>query len=64
MQLVDAAGGAEIGEVVEFYELPQGLLLEFRTATGLASVPFVEEFIETVDREQRRITVRLPEGLL
>lgn len=64
MQLVDAAGGAEIGEVVEFYELPQGLLLEFRTATGLASVPFVEEFIETVDREKRRITVRLPEGLL
>jgi ribosomal 30S subunit maturation factor RimM len=27
-------------------------------------VPFVEEFVDTVDREGRRITVRLPEGLL
>ncbi len=65
MTLVDAGTGTPVGEVVEFYELPQGLLLEFRTGAGkVASVPFVEEFIDTVDREARRIAVRLPDGLL
>lgn len=64
MQLLDADTDAPLGEVVEFYELPQGLLLEFKTAQGLASVPFVEEFVEDVDRDARIIRVRLPEGLL
>ncbi len=64
MQLVDADSGAALGEVVEFYELPQGLLLEFRAGAGLASVPFVEEFVVDVDREARVIRVRLPDGLL
>ena len=64
MTLVDAGTGAEVGEVTEIFELPQGLLLEFRGAQGTHSVPFVEEFIDEVDREGRRIRVRLPDGLL
>lgn len=64
MQLVDAGTGAAIGEVVEFYELPQGLLLEFRTPQRLASLPFLDEFVDEVDREARTIRVRLPDGLL
>jgi 16S rRNA processing protein RimM len=64
MTLVDADTGLTLGEVVEFYELPQGLLLEFKGETGLVSVPFVEEFVEDVDRVGRRIRVRLPSGLL
>ncbi len=64
MQLVDAESGAPIGEVIEFYELPQGLLLEFRGPKGVASLPFVDEFVDDVDREARRIRVRLPDGLL
>ncbi len=64
MQLVDAESGAPIGEVIEFYELPQGLLLEFRGPRGTASLPFVDEFVDDVDREARVIRVRLPDGLL
>jgi 16S rRNA processing protein RimM len=64
MVLVDHATRHEIGTVVEFYELPQGLLLEFSTPTGLASLPFVDEFVKLVDREGRRIEVVLPDGLL
>lgn len=64
MMLVDAESGEEIGPVVEFYEVPQGILLEFRTATGIASVPFVDEFVSSVDREGKRIAVTLPDGLM
>ena len=64
MQLIDDATDAALGEVVEFYELPQGLLIEFRTPSGVASLPFVDEFVVEVDREGRTIRVRLPEGLL
>lgn len=65
MQLVDAGSSATIGEVIEFYDLPQGLLLEFRTSAGaVASLPFVDEFVDALDREARTIRVRLPNGLL
>jgi len=64
MRLVDAGTDAPIGDVIEFYELPQGLLLEFRAGDKTASLPFVDEFIESVDRDARSIRVRLPEGLL
>lgn len=64
MRLVDADSAAPLGEVVEFYELPQGLLLEFRGPRGLVSLPFVDEFVEEVNRESRVIRVRLPDGLL
>ncbi len=64
MTLVDAATGKEIGPVVEFYDLPQGLLLEFKSESGLANLPFVDEFVTAIDREARRITVTLPDGLL
>jgi len=64
MRLVDADSGDAIGEVIEYYELPQGLLLEFKGPAGVASLPFVDEFVEEVDREARTIRVRLPDGLL
>lgn len=64
MQLVDADTDAPLGEVIEFYELPQGLLLEFRRGAQTASLPFVDEFVDEVDRETRTIRVRLPDGLL
>ncbi len=64
MTLVNAETGDSLGEVIEFYELRQGLLLEFRGPTGVHSVPFVDEFVEEVDREARRIVVRLPSGLI
>lgn len=64
MKLVDADSDEPIGEVIEFYDLPQGLLLEFRGPKGVHSVPFVEEFIVEVDREGRRIRATLPDGLI
>jgi 16S rRNA processing protein RimM len=64
MLLVDADDGHELGPVVAHHAVPQGLLLEFRHGDALALLPFVEEFVLGVDREGRRIRVRLPDGLL
>lgn len=64
MQLVDDETGEPLGEVTEFYQLPQGLLLEFRHKESVANLPFVDEFVREVDRAGRRIVVRLPDGLL
>lgn len=64
MMLVDRETQRDLGPVVEFYEVPQGLLLEFRTDAGLVSLPFVDEFVHEVDREGKRIEVTLPDGLV
>jgi len=60
---VDPAGAA-IGEVENYYELPQGILLEIRTARGLRDVPFNDVFVTAFDREARVMTLDVPEGLL
>jgi 16S rRNA processing protein RimM len=54
----------ELGVVANWYELPQGLVLEVRGAKWEADIPFNEAFVLKVDREARMITVTLPEGLL
>lgn len=64
MTLIDAESDEVLGEVIEFYDLPQGLLIEFRGPKGVHSLPFVEEFVDEVDREARRIVVRPPDGLI
>jgi 16S rRNA processing protein RimM len=56
--------GSTLGEVVECYELPQGYLLDVRTARGVVSIPFVDAIVTDVDREARTLTVDPPAGLL
>jgi 16S rRNA processing protein RimM len=54
----------ELGVVVGFYELPNGLVLEVRGANWHADIPFNEAFITKLDRAARTIAVQLPDGLL
>ena len=56
--------GDELGQVLEVYELPQGLMLDVQRGTGTVVVPFREPFIHSVDRDARRIIVDPPPGLL
>jgi 16S rRNA processing protein RimM len=58
---VSLEGGADVGEVQEVYELPAGLALDVKLATGTALLPYV--FVRAVDRTARRITAAPPEGL-
>jgi len=54
----------EIGTVVDVQEDGGGTLLEVEKDGTRSVLPFVEAFLSGVDREARRIDLRLPEGLL
>jgi 16S rRNA processing protein RimM len=58
------ASGAELGTVIDVYELPQGLTLDVRRQSGTVLLPFNDQFVTAVDREGRVITVNPPEGML
>jgi 16S rRNA processing protein RimM len=61
--------GEEVGEVIAFYELPQGLTLEIRRDPGAKGpatvlVPFSEVAVHDVDAGSRTIVLDPPAGLL
>ena len=56
--------GSAVGEVVDVFEVPQGLLLDVRTPRGVVSIPFVDAIVTAVDRPTRTLTIDPPEGLL
>ena len=58
----DARGGA-VGLVTAVVELPAGIAIEVQGPKREFLLPFRKEFVVEVDREERRLVVRLPEGL-
>jgi len=58
------ADGTAVGEVVDLFEVPQGLLLDVRTERGVVSIPFVDAIVTDVDRPTRTLTIDPPDGLL
>jgi 16S rRNA processing protein RimM len=64
---VTLVDGSPVGEVVDFYEVPQGLVLEVRHADGregTALIPFIDAIVTAVDVERRVVTIDPPDGLL
>lgn len=63
LRVVDPRGAA-LGEVAEWYEVPQGLLLDVRDPAGRSvTVPYTEAFVVKVDRAARVLTLDPPAGL-
>lgn len=59
------ADGDVLGEVVAYYELPQGVVLEVKRGKGdMVLIPFTEGIVTELDEAARLITVTLPEGLV
>ena len=56
--------GVTLGDVTTWYELPQGILLAVQGATGEVLLPFAEDVVLDIDLTTRRITVRVPDGLI
>ena len=65
MQVVHVDGRV-LGEVVDTYDLPQGMMLDVRPVNGGPTyfVPWSDEILVNVDETLRVITVNPPEGLL
>jgi 16S rRNA processing protein RimM len=71
---VELPDGTVVGRVLTVWELPQGLMLdvERELASGTAPgkgpatvmIPYDERTVHAVDRDQRRIVVEVPDGLL
>jgi 16S rRNA processing protein RimM len=57
--------GESIGDVVDVYELPQGLAIDIRRSGRSDTVMLLyEQSVVSVDLEHRVVTVKVPEGLL
>ena len=61
---VEDEDGAHAGEVTTFYELPQGIMLDVKTAKGSALIPFRPEIVRRVDLDRRTIVFDATSGLL
>jgi 16S rRNA processing protein RimM len=62
MAAFDEAGNS-LGDVSDWYEVPQGILLGITRDGKELLVPFVDEIVIELDREARRLVLRLPDGL-
>ena len=65
MRVVLADGDVPVGEVVAFYELPQGLVIEVKKDDDtLVMVPYIPTIVKEVDVDAKRVVLTPPEGLL
>jgi 16S rRNA processing protein RimM len=55
--------GEAMGEVIAYYELPQGLTLEAKTESGTVLIPYRPEVVDHVDAEGREVVVKAEVGL-
>lgn len=60
---VERPTGESLGTVRDVLELPQGLALEVAHGGGTTLLPFVDAFVQRVDRDARRIVATPPDGL-
>ncbi|HEX2780248.1 MAG TPA: ribosome maturation factor RimM [Gemmatimonadaceae bacterium] len=67
---VELEDGAVVGVVSAVFELPQGLVLDVARGGDAGAkpstvmIPYDERTVVGVDREERRVVVALPDGLL
>jgi 16S rRNA processing protein RimM len=61
---VQLAGGEPVGHVEALFEVPQGLMLDVRTAHGTVMVPYRPEVVTAVDVAHGTIVIDPPAGLL
>ena len=56
--------GKELGQVTTFYELPQGIVLDVKTAKGSVLIPYSPESVIRTDLARRTIVFNQKSGLL
>lgn len=61
---VETVSGEEVGTIQRVYELAPFDLLEVRTPRGTVLIPFQDRVVVAIHRDQGRVVVDPPEGLL
>jgi len=56
--------GEPLGLITSLYEMASGLMIEVQGPKREFLLPYKKDFIVGVDRAERRLTVRVPDGLL
>ena len=64
LSVVRAGSLEPVGDVIDVYELPQGIMLDVRRPKGTVLIPFRPEVVTKVDLAGRRLIVDPPEGLI
>ena len=54
----------EVGEITEFFDIPNNPCLEVETENGAVMIPLHEDLILGLDIENQEIMMEIPEGLL
>ena len=61
---VETTDGAEVGEVIEVYELSPAHMLDVRGPEREVMIPFLKDIVVDVDIEAKRMVIDPPDGLL
>jgi 16S rRNA processing protein RimM len=62
--VINAAGGAKIGPIVGYEDIPGNLCVYVDAAQGQVLLPLHQDLVVNMDHEKREITLTIPEGLL
>ena len=54
----------EVGEITDFFDIPNNPCIEVETENGAVMIPLHEDFILGLDPENQEIIMDIPEGLL
>ena len=54
----------EVGEITEFYDIPNNPCIEVETENGAVMIPLHEDLILSIDPEYQEIIMQIPAGLL
>ena len=54
----------EVGEITEFFDIPNNPCIEVETENGAVMIPLHEDFILGLDPENQEIIMDIPQGLL
>ena len=54
----------EVGEIIEFFDIPNNPCIEVETENGAVMIPLHDDFILGLDPENQEIIMDIPEGLL
>ena len=64
MEVTDDMELMEVGEITEFFDIPNNPCIEVETENGAVMIPLHEDLIISLDPEYQEIIMKIPEGLI